>query len=50
MRTKLLPSNSPPPDPQRMADSHYIKRDEKTGEISWPPTRIEETLKELKLI
>lgn len=50
MRTKLLPSNSPPPDPQRMADAHHIKRDPHTDEISWPPSRMEEMLKEMKLI
>lgn len=48
--SKKNESSSPPPDPQRMADSDYIKRDEKTGEISWPPSRMEDMLKEMKLI
>lgn len=40
----------PPPDPQRMADSHHVKRDPETDEISWPPSSLEEVLKEAKLI
>ena len=40
----------PPPDAQRMADAHYIKRNPKTDEISWPPSRMDAVLKELKLI
>lgn len=40
----------PPPDPQRMADSHHVKRDPETGEISWPPSRMLEVLRELGLM
>lgn len=50
MRTVNSDTKSPPPDPQRMADAHHIKRDPETGEISWPPTRMHDMLKELKLV
>lgn len=48
--SKTMTPKDPPPDPQRMAESHHIKRDPKTDEISWPPSSMEDTLKELKLI
>lgn len=38
------------PDPDRLADARYIKRDPVTDEISWPPTRMADILWELKLI
>lgn len=38
------------PDYTRIADAHYIKRDPVTDEVSWPPHRMEEQLKELRLI
>jgi hypothetical protein len=38
------------PDPDRLADARYIKRDPDTDEISWPPLRMTDVLRELKLI
>ena len=38
------------PDPQRLADAEHVKRDPVTDEISWPPSRMAEILRELKLI
>ena len=38
------------PDPDRVADARYIKRDPVTDEISWPPSRMADMLRELKLI
>jgi len=38
------------PDPDRVADARYIKRDPVTDEISWPPSRMAAVLRELKLI
>lgn len=38
------------PDYSRMEVSHYIERDPETGEISWEPSAIEESLKQLGLI
>ena len=38
------------PDPQRMADAEHVKRDPVTDEISWPPSRMADILRELKLI
>lgn len=38
------------PDPQRLADAHYVKRHSVTDEISWPPSRMAAILRELKLI
>lgn len=35
---------------ERVADSHHIKRDPVTDEISWPPSRMLEILRELKLM
>lgn len=34
----------------RLADAHHIRRDPETGEVSWPPTRIEDELSNLCLI
>lgn len=38
------------PDPQRLADADHVKRDPSTDEISWPPSRMAEVLRELKLL
>lgn len=38
------------PDYDRLDDAHYIHRDPRTDEISWPPTRMEEELRRLGLI
>lgn len=38
------------PDPDRLADARHVKRDADTGEISWPPSRMADVLRELKLI
>ncbi len=38
------------PDPDRLADAHHVKRDPDTDEISWPPSRMADVLRELKLI
>jgi len=38
------------PDPDRLAEARYIKRDPVTDEISWPPSRMADVLRELKLI
>jgi hypothetical protein len=38
------------PDYDRMEQAHYITVDPATGEISWPPTRIEDELKALGLL
>ena len=38
------------PDPERMATAHHIRRDPDTGEISWPPTRMDDVLRQLGLI
>jgi hypothetical protein len=38
------------PNPDRLADAHHVKRDPATDEISWPPSRMADVLRELKLI
>lgn len=38
------------PDPDRVADARYIKRDPVTDEISWPPSRMADVLRDLKLM
>jgi hypothetical protein len=38
------------PDPDRLADARHVKRDPVTDEISWPPSRMADVLRELKLI
>jgi hypothetical protein len=38
------------PDPNRLADARHITRDTVTGEISWPPSRMADVLRELKLL
>jgi hypothetical protein len=38
------------PDYTRLEQAHYITVDPETGEISWPPTSLEEELKHLGLI
>ena len=56
--TRWPPMTRPPvyrngamlPDPERMATAHHIRRDPDTGEISWPPTRMDDVLRQLGLI
>ena len=38
------------PDADRLAEAHHVKRDAETDEISWPPSRMADVLRELKLI
>ena len=38
------------PDPGRIADAQHVKRNADTGEISWPPTRMDDVLRQLGLI
>ena len=38
------------PDPDRLAEARHVKRDAATDEISWPPSRMADVLRELKLI
>jgi hypothetical protein len=38
------------PDPQRLDDARHVTRDPATDEVSWPPTRMADVLRELKLI
>jgi hypothetical protein len=38
------------PDPDRLADARHVKRNPVTDEISWPPSRMADVLRELKLI
>ena len=38
------------PDPDRLADAHHVRRDPVTDEISWPPSRMADMLREMKLI
>ena len=38
------------PDADRLADAPHVKRDADTGEISWPPSRMADVLRELKLL
>ncbi len=38
------------PDLNRLTDARHVTRDAVTGEISWPPSRMADVLRELKLI
>lgn len=38
------------PDPQRLDDARHVTRDQATDEVSWPPSRMADVLRELKLI
>lgn len=38
------------PDADRLDDARHVTRDPVTDEISWPPTRMADVLRELKLI
>ncbi len=38
------------PDYDRLEQAHYITIDPETGEVSWPPTGIEEDLIRLGLV
>lgn len=38
------------PDPQRLDDARHVTRHLVTDEISWPPSRMADMLRELKLI
>ena len=35
------------PDAARMAEAHHVKRDATTDEISWPPSRMMDMLRDL---
>lgn len=56
--TRWPPMTRPPvyrngamlPDPERMATAHHIRRNPDTGEVSWPPTRMDDVLRQLGLI
>ena len=50
MRRPVYRNGAMLPDPDRVADAHHIRRDPVTGEISWPPSRMAEVLRELKLM
>ena len=38
------------PDADRLADAPHVKRDAVTDEISWPPSKMLDVLRELKLV
>lgn len=38
------------PDYSRIEDAAYIRRDPKTDEVSWPPTRMMDELRRLGLV
>lgn len=38
------------PDPERLAEAHHVRRDPATDEVSWPPTRMDDVLRQLGLI
>ena len=38
------------PDADRLAEAHHIKRNAETDEITWPPSRMADVLRELKLV
>jgi hypothetical protein len=38
------------PDPQRLDDARHVTRHPVTDEVSWPPSRMADVLRELKLI
>ena len=38
------------PDYKRLEQAHHIRRDDTTGEVSWPPTGLLRELEELGLI
>ena len=38
------------PDANRLAEAHHVRRDAETDEITWPPSRMADVLRELKLI
>ena len=38
------------PDADRLADAPHVKRDAATDEISWPPSKMLDVLRELKLV
>ena len=38
------------PDPERMATAHHVRRHPDTGEVTWPPSRMADVLRALKLI
>jgi hypothetical protein len=50
MRRPLYDARGLVPDPDRLADAHHVTRDPVTDEISWPPSRMADMLRELKLI
>ncbi len=38
------------PDADRLAEAPHVKRDAVTDEISWPPSKMMDVLRELKLV
>ena len=38
------------PDADRLAEAPHVKRDAVTDEISWPPSKMLDVLRELKLV
>lgn len=38
------------PDADRLADAPHVKRDPVTDKISWPPSKMLDVLRELKLM
>ena len=50
MRRPLYDARGLVPDPDRLADARHVTRDPATDEISWPPSRMADVLRELKLI
>lgn len=38
------------PDPERLATAHHVKRHPVTDEVTWPPSRMADVLRELKLL
>jgi hypothetical protein len=50
MRRPLYDARGLVPDPDRLAEAHHVTRDPVTDEISWPPSRMADMLRELKLI
>jgi len=50
VRRPLYDARGLVPDPDRLADARHVTRDPATDEISWPPSRMADVLRELKLI
>lgn len=50
MREPTYRNGAMEPDRDRLADAPHVKRDAVTDEISWPPSKMLDVLKELKLV